>query len=267
MRADLIAAIRALRASATFTAVALRSITTGLGCAAGLHGLGSAAAGVRRRRSGAGSGPAGGRALFIGSFVTLMQIDPGFDPTNVLTAQVFPRAEPGQPPADNSAKFQEIVDRISATAGVQHASFVIGGMPLGGSMNTTRLEIAGVETRGDNTTVSQRRVTPAYHRALGIPLKRGRLFEPTDRQGAPLVLIVNESVVQPVLCRSRPAGAIAEGGGRRSHDHRRGRRHPPDQPRIRPDAGDLSPDGADGPWFRRTHRPHHRRPLHACCPP
>ncbi len=147
-----------------------------------------------------------GAALFIGSFVTLMRIDPGFDPTNVLTAQVFPRTEPGQPPADNSAKFQEIVDRISATPGVQHASFVIGGMPLGGSMNTTRLEIAGVETRGDNTTVSQRRVTPAYHRALGIPLKRGRLFEPTDRQGAPLVLIVNESVVRRFFADRDPLG-------------------------------------------------------------
>jgi putative ABC transport system permease protein len=147
-----------------------------------------------------------GAALFIGSFMTLMRIDPGFDPANVLTAQVFPRTEPGQPPADNSAQFQEIVDRLSVTPGVQHASFVIGGMPLGGNMNTTRLEVAGVDSRGDDTEVSQRRVTSAYHRALGIPLKRGRLFEATDRPGAPLVLIVNESVVRRFFPDRDPLG-------------------------------------------------------------
>ena len=36
-----------------------------------------------------------GAALFIGSFVTLMRIDPGFDPRNVLTVQVSPRFAPG----------------------------------------------------------------------------------------------------------------------------------------------------------------------------
>ena len=147
-----------------------------------------------------------GAALFIGSFVTLMRIDPGFNPSNVLTAQVFPRTEPGQPPPDNSARFLEIVERIASTPGVQHASFVIGGMPLGGSMNTTYLSMAGREGRTSDNTVSQRRVTPAYHRALGIPLRRGRLFEPTDRQGAPLVLVVNESVVRRFFPDRDPLG-------------------------------------------------------------
>ena len=34
-----------------------------------------------------------GAALFIGSFVSLMRIDPGFSPENVLTAQISPRVE------------------------------------------------------------------------------------------------------------------------------------------------------------------------------
>ena len=38
-----------------------------------------------------------GAALFIGSFVALMRIQPGFDPANVLTAQVtIPRVPEGQ---------------------------------------------------------------------------------------------------------------------------------------------------------------------------
>ncbi|MCA1562498.1 MAG: FtsX-like permease family protein [Acidobacteria bacterium] len=52
-----------------------------------------------------------GAALFIGSFVTLMRIHPGFDPERVLTAQVSPRLEPGFQPADRTSApaFEQIV--------------------------------------------------------------------------------------------------------------------------------------------------------------
>jgi putative ABC transport system permease protein len=147
-----------------------------------------------------------GASLFIGSFVTLMRIDPGFDTRHVLTAQVFPRFEPGQPPGDHSAEFQEIVDRISGAQGVVHASYVIGGMPLGGAMNTTRLTVAGQDDQTEDTTVSQRRVTPEYHRALGIPLTRGRFFETADREGSAPVVIVNEAVARRFFPGQDPLG-------------------------------------------------------------
>ncbi|MCC7033370.1 MAG: ABC transporter permease [Acidobacteria bacterium] len=137
-----------------------------------------------------------GAALFIGSFVTLMRIVPGFDTSNVLTAQVFPRFDPNQPPADNTAKFQDIVDRLSGAPGIEHASYVIGGMPLGTAMSVTTLALPGREPDREKDTVSVRRVSPDYHRALHIPLRAGRLFEPTDRVGSQLVVIVNESVAR-----------------------------------------------------------------------
>ena len=136
-----------------------------------------------------------GAALFIGSFITLMRIDPGFDTTNVLTAQVFPRFEPGRPPGDNSAQFQEIVDRISNTPGVLHASYVIGGMPLGGAMNTTRLSFAGRPDRGDD---GHRQPAPGD---AGVP---PRARHPVEEG--------------PLLRGGRPPGL---GPGR---DHQRGRR-------------------------------------------
>lgn len=147
-----------------------------------------------------------GAALFIGSFVTLMRIEPGFDTSNVLTAQVFPRFDPNQPPADNTAKFQEIVDRISGTSGVVHASYVIGGMPLGTAMSSTTLGLPGREPDRERDAVSVRRVSPEYHRALRIPLRAGRLFEPSDRPGAQLVVIVNESVARRFFPGQDPLG-------------------------------------------------------------
>ena len=146
-----------------------------------------------------------GASLFIGSFVALMRIDPGFDPSNVLTAQVSPRFEPGTRPRDYAPQFIDIVDRVSRIAGVAHASMISGGMPLGGSMSVTTLTVPGRTIENDDG-ISIRRVTPDYQRAMRIPLRTGRLFEERDRQGAPLVLIVNESAAKKYFQGEDPVG-------------------------------------------------------------
>jgi len=146
-----------------------------------------------------------GAALFIGSFISLIQIEPGFDTSNVLTTQVVPRFEPGKPPPDMRARYQELVDRVQAIPGVERAAYIAGGMPLGNNMSTTRFEVAGVTPQG-NVSVSVRRVTPEYHRLLRIPLKEGRLFEAADRDGAPLVVLVNEAVARAFFPNESPVG-------------------------------------------------------------
>jgi hypothetical protein len=83
-----------------------------------------------------------GAALFIGSFMTLMRIHPGFDPDRVLTVQISPRFEPAQRP-NYGPQFQDIVDRLSQAPGVVHASIISGGMPLGGSMSITTMTVPG----------------------------------------------------------------------------------------------------------------------------
>ena len=88
-----------------------------------------------------------GASLFIGSFITLMRIDPGFNPENVLTVQVSPRFEPGKPPGDSSRAFIDIVERISQAPGVVHASMISGGIPMGGGMSVTTHHGAWEEAR------------------------------------------------------------------------------------------------------------------------
>jgi predicted permease len=138
-----------------------------------------------------------GAALFIGSFQRLMSIDPGFDPENVLTVSVVPRLERGITTGDElpnyAADVQQIVERVQQAPGVRYAAAVSGGMPLGGSMSITRLSIAGRELTGTESSISIRRVTPDYHRALGIPLMAGRYLEAADRPGGAPVLLVNAS--------------------------------------------------------------------------
>jgi len=146
-----------------------------------------------------------GAALFIGSFITLMRIDPGFDPENVLTVQVSPRFEPGKPMADFAPAFAEIVDRLSQIPGVVHASVISGGMPLGGSMSVTSLTVPG-KTFEQDEGISIRRVTPDYHRALRIPLRGGRLLAPADRKGVANAVLINESAARKYFAGENPVG-------------------------------------------------------------
>jgi putative ABC transport system permease protein len=146
-----------------------------------------------------------GAALFIGSFLTLMRIAPGFNPERVLTAVVFPRSVPGFPPPDPGPAFVEVVERISKIPGVLHAAAISGGIPLGGSMSITDMTVPGRTLQNDRG-VSIRSVTPEYHQALQIPLRSGRLLEPTDRKGAPNVITINEAAERKYFPGEDPLG-------------------------------------------------------------
>ena len=146
-----------------------------------------------------------GASLFIGSFITLMRIDPGFNPQNVLTVQVSPRFEPGKPFADSSRAFIDIVERISQAPSVVHASMISGGIPMGGGMSITTITVPGRKIENDDG-ISIRGVTPEYHKALRIPLKAGRLFEATDRKDGANVVILNESAARKYFPGENPVG-------------------------------------------------------------
>lgn len=136
-----------------------------------------------------------GAALFIGSFRALVGIDPGFNPDQVLTVSVVPplTGAPGAEPPDHGPRVQQVLDQVQQIPGVRYAAAIAGGMPLGNSMSSTSMSIPGRKLEGDDGMISIRRVTPQYHQALAIPLREGRFFEPSDRDGAAAVVIVNES--------------------------------------------------------------------------
>ena len=152
-----------------------------------------------------------GASLFIGSFIALMRIDPGFNPERVLTVQISPRWEPGSPPPDSGPAFGRIVDRISQAHGVVHASLITGGIPLGGGMSITTMTVPGRKIElGKDDGVSIRRVTEDYHRALRIPLRSGRYFEASDRKGALKVVIINESAAKKYFPGENPIGRTVD---------------------------------------------------------
>jgi putative ABC transport system permease protein len=148
-----------------------------------------------------------GASLFIGSFISVMKIDTGFDATNVLTAQVSPRIESRGLPRNRATELADAVERIGRIPGVVHASMICCGLPLAGGMNVRTMTVPGrqIDLNAD-PGVSIRQVTPDYQRAMKIPLKRGRLFARADRGGAPAVAILNESAAKKYFPGENPIG-------------------------------------------------------------
>jgi putative ABC transport system permease protein len=146
--------------------------------------------------------------LFIGSFRSLMKIEPGFEPANVLTAAIQPRLDgnisSGPTLRNYSAAVTDIAERIGQLPDVKFASAIAGGMPLGNSFSSSTVTVPGIELGNRDGNVSVRRVTPDYHKAIGIALRQGRYFERTDVAGAQPVIILNESAAR-VLFRGKPA--------------------------------------------------------------
>jgi predicted permease len=138
-----------------------------------------------------------GSALFIGSFIRVMRIDPGMNPDGVLTLQVFQPATAGQPRPDFTAAFAEIRDRLTHTPGVSRVA-ISTGIPLRVNMRIGSFDVKGRPIEMDraaamNRAVSIKMVTPGYHETLGIALKRGRLLGEADAAG---VVVINETAAK-----------------------------------------------------------------------
>ena len=72
-----------------------------------------------------------GAGLVLRSFFALLAVDPGFDPGNLLSAQVSVDGTGHNDPVRRSAFFQDLVERVSRLPGVQSAS-AINHLPLNG---------------------------------------------------------------------------------------------------------------------------------------
>jgi putative ABC transport system permease protein len=151
-----------------------------------------------------------GAALFIGSFVALMRIDPGFSTDRVLTAQVAPRTPPGTRPSDALTALADIVEAVNRAPGVIHAALINGGLPLGRGNWSTDIAIPGREPGSADGVINARIVTRDYHRAMGIPLRRGRFFAATDRMGGEPVVIINDSAARTYFPGEDPIGRAVQ---------------------------------------------------------
>jgi len=147
-----------------------------------------------------------GAGLFVNSFVRLTCVPLGFDPHDRLTMRI---PVVGQRYADRRQVVplaQRLVERARAVPGVTGAA-VGSSVPLG-SGPTVRFA-ATDRPRPDAGEVPQaiiRAITPGYFRLLGIRLVEGRDFNESDREGGPMVAVINENLAHRIFPGENPVG-------------------------------------------------------------
>jgi predicted permease len=132
--------------------------------------------------------------LTIRSFGNLLRIDPGFDPSDVLTMRLSVPAADYPEPNDISGYYERLLDQVRQLPGVREAG-AVRSLPLAQSIGDWSIEIEGREERpGQDFDGDWQIVTAGYFEAMRIPLQEGRFFESGDRFDGHQVVIVNEAM-------------------------------------------------------------------------
>ena len=146
-----------------------------------------------------------GAGLMIKSVGRLLGVDPGFDPSHVLTMQI---SLVGKAYAEDAAvivKTDEMIARLRALPGVEAAAMA-GQIPLGDNGDMWGFHVQGRIAGPDDPSVERYSVTPDYFSAMRIPLRRGRLFTSADRAGAQEVLVVSDETARALWPHENPIG-------------------------------------------------------------
>jgi putative ABC transport system permease protein len=157
-----------------------------------------------------------GAGLMLRSFARLQQVDTGFSATNVLTMRIpLPESkypvpqQPNAPPPAGLHFFNQLLERVTALPGVESAG-VTTILPLGyGNGWGKRFSVEGhpVPPSLDKVaTVGFALVSPDYFNTLGITVRRGRGFTPSDRDGAQPVVVINETLARRSFPNEDPLG-------------------------------------------------------------
>lgn len=148
-----------------------------------------------------------GAALMARSLAALGRIDPGFDPTGVVTVRVpLSGAEYGEAAAQEDL-VRRVVERLGALPGVESAG-AINFLPLSGQWSTTGFWRADrpKPPSDEEPGTGVRLASPGYLRAAGVPLLAGRDLQPTDTTGGRRVALVNRSLAETMWPGEDPLG-------------------------------------------------------------
>ncbi len=174
---------------------------------------GSAARGGRRLRSALVIGQVAGSltllivaGMFARGLGRARGMDLGFDPRH-LAAFSMDTAYAGYDRERGSAFYRELERRVGELPGVESASLTFH-VPMGYAFDADYIEAEGrpAVPSAQHPLIFFNSVTPDYFRTMRIDLRRGRGFRDSDREGAPRVAIVNETMARRLWPGQDPLG-------------------------------------------------------------
>ncbi len=153
-----------------------------------------------------------GSGLMIRSFWYLTQVDPGFDPTNVLTFEV--RLDSDYPTREEQVAFNdELIDRLGSLPGVESVAAAtcipLRGRCPGGT-NLREKDVAVHENPPPIIPSARGKVSSGYFEMMRIPLLAGRLFEPGP--GDSLSVLLSATLARDRWPGENPIGRLVDLG-------------------------------------------------------
>jgi len=132
--------------------------------------------------------------LLIRSLIELNRIDLGFNPVNVLTAQLQVPATSYPQMGDVVRFYRQATDSVAQIPGVR-AVGAVRVLPLARSIGDWSIKIEGRPyVPEENPNGDYQGVTPGYFQAMGLKLIRGRFLTDADREDSMPAVVINDTM-------------------------------------------------------------------------
>jgi predicted permease len=145
--------------------------------------------------------------LLLRSFILLQRVDPGFNPSNVLTVELALSGDKYKDPKINRATSRQFLDNLEHLPGVTSAG-AVSSLPLSGMLAWGPIIVEGrVPPPGEKFINADERVIAGhYFETMQIPLLKGRYFNDEDTADKPPVIIVDDFMAKQLWPNQNPLG-------------------------------------------------------------
>ena len=153
-----------------------------------------------------------GAGLMIRSFTKLLQVDPGFEANNVVTAQVFLPTTTYRQRPQIAQFFEDVIERLQGAPGVTAAS-AVSALPMQAVAAASALAFSvegRVPPETEDPRADVRMVASGYFETMKIPLLEGRFLDDRDTADAIRTAVINETMALRYFPDRSPVGQFIE---------------------------------------------------------
>ncbi|MBN1509539.1 MAG: ABC transporter permease [Sedimentisphaerales bacterium] len=152
-------------------------------------------------------------AMLTQSLIAMQEVDLGFQPANVLVAQIeLPKMRYPES-SDWLSFYEQLLRRVQAAPGVQSAALASGGLDLAGGGGFMTFSIDGhppLDPR-EKPMARHEDVSGDFFKTMGIPILEGRGFTPEDTSGGAPGIIIDENLARKYFPQGSPLGQRIDG--------------------------------------------------------
>jgi predicted permease len=149
-----------------------------------------------------------GAGLMIRTLSALGNINPGFDPRNVLTFSISSTSNSAPTAGQLRSKYRETLRQLEGVRGVETVSMMGGSLPMTGDSEIPFWLEGQPKPASDNDMPFALfyLVNSGYHQAMRIPVERGRALNERDDEHGPAVALIDASFARKYFPNQDPIG-------------------------------------------------------------